>query len=151
MIVSVATCIHKIKHGGKPIPTFHPPFQWSPYILFVYNKQEVKGCNYYYNVITHTQNSYLTRIECFHFFPGLVHPCLLLKVYVPLTKLHSGFASVSTSLISMWCANYHRFIRAKFPPRLLLFVRCTSFLRLVWIRNKFRCSLHAHKLTQELN
>ena len=41
MIASVATGIHKIKHGGKPIPTFHPPFQWSPYTLFVYNKQEV--------------------------------------------------------------------------------------------------------------
>jgi len=41
IIVSVAMCIHKIKHGGKPIPTFHPPFQWSPYIPFVHNKQEV--------------------------------------------------------------------------------------------------------------
>jgi len=24
MIAFVATGIHKIKHGGKPIPTFHP-------------------------------------------------------------------------------------------------------------------------------
>jgi len=41
MVVSGATGIHKIKHSGKPIPTFHPPFQWSPYITFVYNTQEV--------------------------------------------------------------------------------------------------------------
>jgi len=41
MIVSVAMGIHKIKHGGKPIPTLHPPFQWSPYMPFVYNKQKV--------------------------------------------------------------------------------------------------------------
>jgi len=41
MIVSVAMGIHKIKHGGKPIPTFHPPFQWFPYITSIYNKQEV--------------------------------------------------------------------------------------------------------------
>jgi len=81
MIVSVATGIHKIKHGGKPIPTLHPPFQWSPYMPFVYNKTESLRTviTTTINLIPHTQKSYLTRIECFRFqfFPGLVHPSLI--------------------------------------------------------------------------
>lgn len=38
MKVSVAVNIHKIEHGGKPLPNFHPPFHRSPYTPFVYNK-----------------------------------------------------------------------------------------------------------------
>jgi hypothetical protein len=131
------------------------PFQLSihlfsgPHIYpsFITNRK-FKDCNYYYNQCNslYTEfTSYSNRVFSFSVLSWPRIPLCYWKLKVPLTKLHSRFASVSTSLILTWC-NYHHFITATFLPRLLLILHCTSFLRLVGIWNKFRCSLHAHKL-----